>query len=117
MVDDAEYSEKRTAKLSDSGVSPKSRRSFLGALLAVGGCFVGALLSVPLIRFALFPLLRRTTELKESPVGAVTDFSSQVSLATQVHRVPAFLPSTPYQNLISRSPALQHTLPRTATSY
>jgi len=34
------------------------------------------LLSVPLIRFALFPLLRRTTELKESPVGAVTDFSS-----------------------------------------
>jgi menaquinol-cytochrome c reductase iron-sulfur subunit len=37
---------------------------------------VGALLSVPLIRFALFPLLRRTTEVKDSPVGALTDFSS-----------------------------------------
>ena len=31
---------------------------------------------MPLIRFALFPLLRRTTELKESPVGVLTDFSS-----------------------------------------
>jgi Rieske Fe-S protein len=38
--------------------------------------FVGTLLSVPLIRFALFPLLRRTTELKQSPVGALADFSS-----------------------------------------
>lgn len=38
--------------------------------------FVGALLSVPLIRFALFPLIRRTTELKGSPVGALTDFAS-----------------------------------------
>ena len=76
MVDDAECPGKRTAKLSDSGLSPKSRRSFLGALLAVGGFCVGALLSVPLVRFALFPLLRRTTELKESSVGALSDFSS-----------------------------------------
>ena len=52
------------------------RRSFLGALLALGSVCVGALLSVPLIRFALFPLLRRTTELKESPVGKVSEFSS-----------------------------------------
>ena len=37
---------------------------------------MGALLSVPLIRFALFPLLRRTTEVKESPMGALTEFSS-----------------------------------------
>jgi menaquinol-cytochrome c reductase iron-sulfur subunit len=54
----------------------ESRRSFLGALLAVGGIFVGALLSVPLIRFAIFPLLRRTTELKSSPVGELNEFSS-----------------------------------------
>jgi menaquinol-cytochrome c reductase iron-sulfur subunit len=37
---------------------------------------VGALLSVPLLRFALFPLLRRTTELEPSPLGPLTDFSS-----------------------------------------
>jgi menaquinol-cytochrome c reductase iron-sulfur subunit len=53
-----------------------SRRSFLGALLALGSLSIGALLSVPLIRFALFPLLRRTTEIKPSPVGSLSDFSS-----------------------------------------
>jgi menaquinol-cytochrome c reductase iron-sulfur subunit len=52
------------------------RRSFLGALLGVGSVFVGGLLSVPLIRFALFPLIRRTTELKSSPVGAMSEFSA-----------------------------------------
>jgi menaquinol-cytochrome c reductase iron-sulfur subunit len=56
--------------------SRQNRRSFLGALLAVGSVFVGALLSVPLIRFALFPLIRRTTDLKSSPVGSVSEFSS-----------------------------------------
>ena len=54
----------------------ESRRSFLAALLGVGSVFVGALLSVPLIRFALFPLIRRTTELKGSPVGVLIEFTS-----------------------------------------
>jgi len=54
----------------------ESRRSFLAALLGVGAVFIGALLSVPLIRFALFPLIRRTTELKGSAVGALSDFAS-----------------------------------------
>jgi menaquinol-cytochrome c reductase iron-sulfur subunit len=53
-----------------------ARRSFLGTLLALGSFFVVSLLSAPLIRFALFPLLRRTTELKGSPVGSVTEFAS-----------------------------------------
>lgn len=56
--------------------SASTRRSFLGALVALGSVFVGALLSVPLIRFALFPLIRRTTELKGSSVGSVKEFSS-----------------------------------------
>src|SRR6202047_3192115 len=55
---------------------PDERRSFLAALLGVGSVFVGALLSVPLIRFALFPLIRRTTELKGSPVGTLSEFTS-----------------------------------------
>jgi menaquinol-cytochrome c reductase iron-sulfur subunit len=63
-------------KVSASETSVGDRRSFLGALLGVGSVFVGALLSVPLLRFALFPLLRRTTELKSSPVGALSGFSS-----------------------------------------
>lgn len=57
------------------GVSLENRRSFLAALLGVGSVLIGALLSVPLLRFALFPLLRRTTELKSGPVGEVSEFS------------------------------------------
>jgi len=68
--------EARPEKPSTPGLFLENRRSFLGALLGVGSIFVGALLSVPLIRFALFPLLRRTTELKSSPVGALSEFSS-----------------------------------------
>jgi menaquinol-cytochrome c reductase iron-sulfur subunit len=45
-------------------------------LLGLGSLFVGALLSVPLIRFALFPLIRRTTELKSSPAGEIGEYSS-----------------------------------------
>jgi menaquinol-cytochrome c reductase iron-sulfur subunit len=56
--------------------SLQKRRSFLGALLALGSAFVGALLSVPLIRFAIFPLIRRTTVLKSSPVGSLSEFTS-----------------------------------------
>lgn len=66
----------RPGSSSSSGSSIEGRRSFLGALLALGVFVVGGLLSVPLIRFALFPLLRRTTETKRSPLGEVKVFSS-----------------------------------------
>jgi menaquinol-cytochrome c reductase iron-sulfur subunit len=56
--------------------SRTTRRSFFGVLLALGTACVGALLSVPLIRFALFPLLRSTTALKPSSLGPVSAFAS-----------------------------------------
>jgi len=65
-----------SAKVNPSASNSESRRSFLAGLLGVGSVFVGALLSVPLIRFALFPLIRRTTELKGSPVGELSEFAS-----------------------------------------
>ena len=68
-------SKSATLKSSPSGISAESRRSFLGVLLGLGSVFVGALLAVPLIRFALFPLLRRTTQLKSSSVGELSEFS------------------------------------------
>jgi menaquinol-cytochrome c reductase iron-sulfur subunit len=52
------------------------RRSFLGALLGVGAAAVGALLSVPLIRLVLHPLLRTTTPTTWSDIGPVDEFSS-----------------------------------------
>jgi menaquinol-cytochrome c reductase iron-sulfur subunit len=53
-----------------------SRRSFLAGLLAAGGAAVGALLAVPLVRFALYPVLARTTEKSWSDVGKVDEFQS-----------------------------------------
>jgi menaquinol-cytochrome c reductase iron-sulfur subunit len=76
MLDHAGQPENTTPDPSPSGLLLESRRSFLGVLLALGSFFVGTLLSVPLIRFTLFPLLRRTTELKNSPVGKVDEFLS-----------------------------------------
>lgn len=68
--------ENTSNRFSASGPPLEGRRSFLGALLGVGSVFVSGLLSVPLIRFALFPLLRRTTELKGSLVGPLSEFSA-----------------------------------------
>ena len=72
----AENPESVTQNSTTAEPSPQNRRSFLGALVALGSVFVGALLSVPLIRFAIFPLIRRTTDLKSSPVGPPSEFSS-----------------------------------------
>jgi menaquinol-cytochrome c reductase iron-sulfur subunit len=53
-----------------------SRRSFLGVLLGFGTVVMGAALAVPLIRFALHPLLTKTTEIGWSDVGKMDEFAS-----------------------------------------
>ena len=58
------------------GAPMPTRRSFLGGLLAIGGAGVGALLSVPLIRFVLHPLLANTTSRLWSEVAPLAEFSS-----------------------------------------
>jgi len=53
-----------------------ARRSFLGVLLGAGMASVGALLSVPLLRFVLHPLLRATTPLAWSEVGNAEELAA-----------------------------------------
>jgi len=65
-------------------VGAVSRRSFLGVLLGFGTVVMGAALSVPLIRFALHPLLTKTTEIGWSNVGRLDEFAS---LAAPVKRL------------------------------
>jgi menaquinol-cytochrome c reductase iron-sulfur subunit len=60
-------------------LSSPARRSFLAVLLAAGTASVGALLSVPLIRFVLHPLLRVTTLVSWSDVGSIEEFASAAS--------------------------------------
>lgn len=59
------------------GLSNKSdRRSFLAGLLAAGSAAVGALLTIPLVRFTLHPVLARTTEKSWSDVGDLDEFQN-----------------------------------------
>jgi menaquinol-cytochrome c reductase iron-sulfur subunit len=53
-----------------------SRRSSIGWLMGLCSAGVGAVLAVPLVRFALYPLTAKTTEIKWSDVGAASDFGS-----------------------------------------
>jgi menaquinol-cytochrome c reductase iron-sulfur subunit len=55
---------------------PITRRSFLGVLLGFGTVVMGAALSVPVIRFALHPLLAPTTKTGWSEIGKVDEFAS-----------------------------------------
>ncbi|MEP7014371.1 MAG: ubiquinol-cytochrome c reductase iron-sulfur subunit [Verrucomicrobiota bacterium] len=68
----------RTTGLDDVSSDAKSmtKRSFLGVLLGFGTVVVGAALSVPLIRFALHPLLTTTTRTDWSDIGKMDEFAS-----------------------------------------
>ena len=53
-----------------------NRRSFLGVLLGFGSAVVGAALAIPLLRFALHPLLATTTRTDWSDVGKIDELGS-----------------------------------------
>ncbi len=65
-----------SARQSPSQSAVPTRRSFLGALLGLGTAAIGALLSVPLLRFALHPLLVKTTGAAWAEVGAAAEFAA-----------------------------------------
>ncbi|HET8636109.1 MAG TPA: ubiquinol-cytochrome c reductase iron-sulfur subunit [Acidobacteriaceae bacterium] len=52
------------------------RRSFVLALFTLSGAAVAALLSVPLVRFTVFPLRERDTDTTWSDVGPIQQLSS-----------------------------------------
>ncbi len=65
-----------TANVPQAENEPVTRRSFLAVLLGFGSAIVGAALAVPLIRFALHPLVATTTKIGWSDVGKLDEFSS-----------------------------------------
>ena len=52
-----------------------TRRSFFGALVAIGSAGMGALLAVPVLRYVLYPLYARASGTEWSDVGEVSEFS------------------------------------------
>jgi menaquinol-cytochrome c reductase iron-sulfur subunit len=83
IMNDADYAAGATTR----EVASITRRSFLGVLLGFGTVVVGAALSVPLIRFALHPLLTKTTEIGWSDVGKVDEFASLTAPLKKLIRV------------------------------
>ena len=77
------------------------RRSFVAVLLGVGTAPVGALLSVPLVRFVFFPILRRTTNTEWSDAGEVGKF---VSITDPAEPVVTVKQADGWRMVISRKP-------------
>src|SRR5437667_7072564 len=81
--------------MSEAGDAPKisreegswTRLSFLGVLLGFGTVVMGTALAVPLIRFALHPLLTKTTEIGWSDVGKIDEFASLTAPTKRLIRV------------------------------
>ncbi len=69
------------------GGAASSRRSFLGLLLSVGAAGVGALLSVPLLRFLLHPLVKAKAEVSWKEIGPVEDLASVTSPVKKLVKV------------------------------
>jgi menaquinol-cytochrome c reductase iron-sulfur subunit len=78
-----------------------TRRSFLGVLLGLRTVVMGAALSVPLIRFALHPLLTKTTEIGWSEVGKIDEFAS---LTAPVKRIVKVEQRDAWRKIISEKP-------------
>lgn len=87
----------------DTGAEPEfpGRRSFLAVLTGVGTVAVGLLLSVPLFRFALYPLFRKTTETGWSDAGTLSNFASITAPAEPVITVRQ---RDGWRNVVSRKP-------------
>jgi menaquinol-cytochrome c reductase iron-sulfur subunit len=53
-----------------------TRRSYIGWLMGLCSAGAGTVLAFPLVRFALYPLTAKTTEVKWSDVGPVAEFAA-----------------------------------------
>jgi len=53
-----------------------SRRSFLGALLALASAFVAAVLAIPVLRYIFYPLTANANNSDMTEVGSVASFSN-----------------------------------------
>ncbi|MFP5228679.1 MAG: ubiquinol-cytochrome c reductase iron-sulfur subunit [Acidobacteriota bacterium] len=56
-----------------------NRRSFFGALLAIGTAGMGAFLAVPVLRYVLYPLYAKASGTEWSEVGEMSEFSESTA--------------------------------------
>jgi len=75
-----------------------SKRSFFGVLLGLGTAGVGALLAIPVLRYALYPLSARSRQSGWSVVGAVDELSN---LAQPVQKTVDFTQRDGWREVVS----------------
>lgn len=67
--------EQRTNIAEKKDVIVINRRSFFGALVAIGSAGMGALLAVPVLRYVLYPLYAKASGTEWSDVGDMNEFA------------------------------------------
>jgi menaquinol-cytochrome c reductase iron-sulfur subunit len=82
-----------------------NRRSFLGALLGIGTAAMGALLAVPVLRYALYPLYAKATGSGWSEVGSVSDFAAAQS---PVRKTITFVQRDGWREVVSSQSVYVH---------
>jgi menaquinol-cytochrome c reductase iron-sulfur subunit len=75
MAHDAHDDKQALAEASDN-TPTQDRRSFLATALGAVMAAAGALLAIPLVRFALYPIFAKTAETEWSDVGPADSFAS-----------------------------------------
>jgi menaquinol-cytochrome c reductase iron-sulfur subunit len=86
---------------SDQPVEAPARRSFLAVVIAASLAVFAALASIPLIRFALYPLFAKTSETEWSEVGPAASFES---LSSPVEKLVAVTQRDGWRQIVSQRP-------------
>lgn len=75
-----------------------NRRSFFGALMAIGSVGMGAILSVPVLRYVLYPLYAKASGTEWSNVGNMSEF---VSATAPVRKTITFAQRDGWREVVS----------------
>jgi menaquinol-cytochrome c reductase iron-sulfur subunit len=75
-----------------------NRRSFFGALVAIGSAGMGAILAIPVLRYVLYPLNSRASETEWSDVGEPGEFADSKA---PVHKTITFAQRDSWREVVS----------------
>ena len=64
-----------------------NRRSFFGVLLGIGTAGMGALLAIPVLRYAFYPLYAKSSQSGWSEAGSADEFANPAASGAQDHRL------------------------------
>jgi menaquinol-cytochrome c reductase iron-sulfur subunit len=75
-----------------------NRRSFFGALVAIGSAAMGAIFAIPVLRYVLYPLYARASGTEWSDVGEVGEFAGGKA---PVHKTITFAQRDSWREVVS----------------